>query len=44
MLPNGFVHNVALLLFVLTISAATMALDVHAHGCKTRLRDLVGAV
>jgi hypothetical protein len=44
MLPNGFVRNMALLLFVLTTSAATMALDVHAHEGKSCLRILVGAV
>jgi hypothetical protein len=44
MLPKGFVHNMALLLFMLTTSVATTALDVNAHGCKNCFRYLVGAV
>lgn len=44
MLPNAFVRNIALLLFMLMASAATMALDVHGPGCKSRIRYLVDAV
>lgn len=44
MLPNGFVRDMALMLFVFTASAATMALDVHAHERKNRLHYLVRAV
>ena len=42
--PNAFVRNIALLLFMLMASAATMALDVDGPGCKSRIRYLVDAV
>ena len=41
---NTFIGNIALLLLVLMASAATMALDVNASGCKSRIRYLVDAV
>jgi hypothetical protein len=44
MWPDTFVCNMALLLFTLVMSAATMALEVNGPGCKSGIRYLVGPV
>jgi hypothetical protein len=44
MSPNIFVRNMALLFFVLMVSAVATALDGNGPGCKSRIRYLIGAV
>lgn len=44
MLLNKLICNMALLLFVLMASVATMAVDITTAGSKTRIQPLVGAV